>query len=133
MATSRNKKLVNKFNDYLGPVINPATDTLVIGNHTELLKQSIQRLIFTRIGTRMGNLDYGTTIPDLPFTNDPIELRNILSYEISEALQRFEPRASLIDIEIENIYNEIVEFTIRFLELETNTTQTLPIEADFTV
>jgi phage baseplate assembly protein W len=123
--------LIEQFNNLSGPVIDRTAGFFKIGNHIDLIKEGILRLIFTRKGTRMGNLDYGTTIPDLPFTANGEALLNIINFEISEALAKYEPRAQLISVQLADLNNEYVRFLITFRETVSNTTQELPVEASF--
>jgi len=123
--------LIKQFNNLSGPVIDRSAGFFKIGNHVDLIKESILRLIFTRKGTRMGNLDFGTTIPDLPFTDNGEALLNIINFEISEAIAKYEPRAQLISIQLVEIDAEYVRFLVTFQEIVSNTTQELPVEASF--
>ena len=108
--------LIKQFNNLSGPVIDRSAGFFKIGNHVDLIKESILRLIFTRKGTRMGNLDFGTTIPDLPFTDNGEALLNIINFEISEAIAKYEPRAQLISIQLVEIDAEYVRFLVTFRE-----------------
>lgn len=123
--------LIKQFNNLSGPIIDRSVGFFRIGNHIELIKESILRLIFTRKGTRMGDLNYGTTIPDLPFTNSAEALLNIIEFEISEAIAKYESRAQLISIQIMELDNEYVRFSVIFRETVSNTVQELPVEAAF--
>lgn len=114
-----------------GPVVSPDRRGLIITDSIELLKQSILRLIFTRKGTRPGNLGYGSAVPDMPFTNSADALLNILSYEISESVARWEPRANVSDVRLVEIQDTYVSFEIVFIENITGTVQTLPVTAEF--
>lgn len=126
------KSPIAQINSFRGPVVDRGgTNFLKIGDHIELIKESILRLIFTRKGTRMGNLAYGTTIPDLVFTNDWEGLQNKIEFEIGEALARWEPRVAFTGIELIELDDSRVSFSINFIELITNTSQRLPVVADF--
>ncbi len=123
--------LIKQFNNLTGPVTDRSAGFFKIGNHIELIKEGILRLIFTRKGTRMGNLDFGTTIPDMPFTENGEALLNIINFEISEAIAKYEPRAQLISVDLVALNFEYVRFLVIFRETVTNTVQELPVEASF--
>lgn len=131
MANSRRKNLLNQFNNQKGPVIDRTKGFFKVGNHIELIKESLIRLIFTRRGTRMGNLDYGTNVPDMPFEHSPRALYNKLNFEISEAVARYEPRVQFESLELLDIQDNYVRFNLIFTELLTNTRQELPVIAEF--
>lgn len=126
------KSPINQFNSLRGPVIDRGgTGFLKIGDHIDLIHESIVRLIFTRKGTRMGNLDFGTNIPDLPFTDDWEGIQNKIEFGISEALARWEPRIQYQGMELVALDQGSVTFSITFIELVTGTEQKLPVVADF--
>ena len=124
--------LLNNFTGLVGPVVDRGkTGFFKRGNHLELIQQSILRIIFTRKGSRMGNLEFGTLVPDLTFSDSALGLTNVLEYEISEAIAKWEPRAEYIGLNILEIDDEYVNFYITYKELITNTVQELPVLADF--
>ena len=125
-------ELFDNFNNLRGPVIDrKKTGFFKIGNHLALIQESVLRIIFTRKGTRMGNLDFGTRVPDMSFTDNAEGLINLLEYEISEAVAKWEPRAEYLGLELVELDDEFVRFFVTYRELVTNTTQELPILSEF--
>ncbi len=123
---------INRFNKLRGPVIDKDGSTfLKIGDQLDLIKQAIIRMIFTPKGTRMGNLEFGTSISDLSFTNNWENLERIIAYEISEGIARWEPRAEFIGIELIELDNTRVNFIVRFREIVTNSVDAVPVVAEF--
>ena len=122
---------LNLINNLSGPVLDKQQGFYKIGDHIQLIKEAIPRLVFTRKGTRMGNLKYGTGVPDLPFTNDWEGLQNKLVFEISEALALWEPRVQFTGIQLTYLQDTNVEFLIKFLELITNSAQQVEVSAQF--
>lgn len=124
--------MLDNFNNLRGPVIDREVSGFYkIGNHAELIREAVLRVVFTRKGTRMGNLEFGTLIPDLAFTNNSEGLTNVLEFEISEAMAKWEPRAQFQAIQLMEIEDEFVRFFVTYRNLITNTVEELPVIAQF--
>lgn len=67
---------------------------LPVGSMTHL-KQSIQDILTTPLGTRVGRREYGSRLPDLVDLPMSAELKVDIASASAEALDRWEPRFTL--------------------------------------
>jgi phage baseplate assembly protein W len=92
--------------------MNAETGELLAG--IDHLKQSIQQIITTRVGSRVMRRKFGSTVPDLidaPANNQTI----MLCYaDIAQALKDFEPRFKLSSLyaSVDNALNGKATFTL---------------------
>lgn len=84
------------------------------------IKESIRDILSTRIGTRFFKPQYGCKIHDLLFEQNTFIIRDMACDYVKEALEKWEPRITVLDIDAEGTEDEIrVEFTYRVNDLGT--------------
>lgn len=81
----------------LFPINNSSEDGFVI-NDKEVIKNSILNIIRTHKGSRVYDPDYGTNIHKLIFELNIQRTRNIAKTEIKHVIEKYEPRAELLDV-----------------------------------
>lgn len=81
----------------LYPVKNSGEDGFVV-NDKDVIKHSILNLINTHKGSRVYDPDYGTNIHKLVYELNIKRTRNIAKTEIKHVIEKYEPRAELIEV-----------------------------------
>lgn len=79
-------------------------------NDEEILRTSIQMILFTRRGERVMLRDFGSNLEEKPFDPNDIILRNEIVQEIRDAIRRWDDR---IGIEGMNVIQQEDEFRIQ--------------------
>ena len=100
-------------------------------NDVELVKMDLLNHIYTRKGERVMMPGFGTRIPDLAFEPmDQITL-DILEEDL-RAVVAFDPRVSLVDLQINPSYDEnYVVASVRVLYIELNLVANLDLNIQF--
>ncbi len=80
---------------------NRATWNYDIGTDLKILESSVRMLLLTAKGERLMLPDYGTNLRQILFTPNIESVETLVSHEITEALNRFEPRVTLESLEID--------------------------------
>jgi len=99
MATS---KQIKQFADLdLSFTINPFTKDLYLKTDEDAVKTAIKHLIRTKNFERAFHPEIGTQVHSLLFENFSSATKLAMERTITESIEKFEPRARLITVEIE--------------------------------
>ena len=115
MAITRNTKTFTDLN--LLFTANPATGDVTKKVDEEAIKSSIKNLIQTKNYERPFHPEIGCQVFSLLFENFTPVTREVLKKTIFDVIEKFEPRASVLDVKINetadnNDLNVYVEFLI---------------------
>lgn len=117
MATTITRK-VRDFRDIsLMFNANPFTRDIYTKNDAEAIKNSVKNLIMTRNYERPFHPEIGSPVYGLLFENFTPTIKNTLERAITDVIEKFEPRARLIEVNVtdspdENSLDVRVEFAI---------------------
>jgi len=81
----------------LYPIKNSSEDGFAI-NDKDVIKSSILNIINTHKGSRVYDPDYGTNIHKLIYELNIRRTRNIAKTEIKHVIEKYEPRAELLEV-----------------------------------
>jgi phage baseplate assembly protein W len=95
--------------------INPLSSDLALKTNEESIKQSLKNLILTDRGERLFQPNLGSDVRASLFENaTPVTLK-ILEERVKDVINNFEPRVSLIDVDVTSLYDDNkVKVTIYF-------------------
>lgn len=95
--------------------INPISGDLALKVNEESIKESLKNLILTDRGERLFQPNLGSDIRASLFENaTPVALK-ILEERVKDVINNFEPRVSLIDVDVASLYDDNkVQITIYF-------------------
>ena len=95
---------------------NEFTSDVSIKKEANSIRQSIRNIILTRKGERKFNRNFGVGIHDLLFENNGVLLLPMLSRDIEEHMEAFEPRAFFesIDLNDDLIDSNELSITIHY-------------------
>lgn len=89
------------------------------------INESIEQILLTNQGERVNEPEFGADLLDLLFENIDEALANMIAHKVEQALERWEPRIEVLDIQVQEI-NGGVEITVYYRVvttlLETQTT-----------
>jgi uncharacterized protein len=77
---------------------HPVTDDLIVVKDKAAIAQAIQNLLFTRIGERMFQPNLGSRLLNLLFEPLDNATAALISLEVREVLERYEPRISVLSV-----------------------------------
>jgi phage baseplate assembly protein W len=87
--------------------------------NAEKIRQSVWILLSTAPGERLMLPDFGCGIHDLVFEPNTAALRGTVQVKVREALQRWEPRIDVLDVQVDsppeerNLLNIRIDYRIR--------------------
>jgi phage baseplate assembly protein W len=95
--------------------INPISSDLAIKRNEESIKESLKNLILTDRGERLMQPNLGSDVRASLFENaTPVALK-ILEERIRDVINNYEPRVSIIDVDVTSLYDDNkVQVTIYF-------------------
>ena len=95
--------------------INPISGDLALRTNEESIKESLKNLILTDRGERLMQPNIGSDVRASLFENaTPVTLK-ILEERVRDVINNFEPRVSIIDIDVTSLYDDNrVQVTIYF-------------------
>jgi phage baseplate assembly protein W len=95
--------------------VNPVSNDLAFRTNEEAIKESLRNLILTDRGERLMQPNLGSDVRSSLFENaTPVTLK-ILEERVREVINNFEPRVSLIDVDVTSFYDDNkVQVTIYF-------------------
>lgn len=82
----------------LHPIAGSSEDGFVITDK-DIIKASVLNIIKTYKGSRVYDPGYGTNLHKLIFEQNIQRTRNVAKAEITEVIEKYEPRAKLISVE----------------------------------
>lgn len=95
---------------------NPVTNDIAMKTDDNAIKESIKNLLLTHKGERLFQPYIGSTIKQMLFEHLFPETMVILKEEIKNVIESFEPRCSIISIDVKGDPNKnLVDITITFL------------------
>ena len=77
---------------------HPVTDDLIVVKDNAAIAQAVQNLIFTRIGERVFQPNLGSRLLNLLFEPLDNATAALISLEIRQVLERYEPRISVLNV-----------------------------------
>ena len=78
---------------------NPLNDDLIAIKNENAIARSLRNIVFTLPGEKFFNSSFGSRITESLFDNIDEITATIISDEIRESIENYEPRVSLIDVE----------------------------------
>lgn len=104
------------------------TGDLIVTKNERAIKTAIQNLVVTRRGERFFNSDIGTGLTSLLFEMMDYGIAGSIQSEISQIIQKYEPRVDLISVNAfpnfdDNRYEIEVEFTIKGIDIVPTTVE----------
>jgi len=95
--------------------VNPISLDVALRTNEESIKESLKNLILTDRGERLFQPNLGSDVRASLFENvTPVTLK-ILEERVRDVINNFEPRVSLIDIDVISLYDDNkVQITIYF-------------------
>jgi hypothetical protein len=86
--------------------INPLSLDLALKSNEESIKESLKNLILTDRGERLFQPNLGSDVRASLFENaTPVTLK-ILEERVKDVINNFEPRVSLIDVDVTSLYGD---------------------------
>lgn len=86
--------------------VNPISTDLALKNNEESIKESLKNLILTDRGERLFQPNLGSDVRASLFENvTPVTLK-ILEERVKDVINNFEPRISLIDVDVTSLYDD---------------------------
>jgi len=93
-----------------------ARGNIKMSSYEKSVEESLEIMISTRIGERVYNADFGCRISELMFEPNDVRTHMLASKYVALALESFEPRINLIDINVvsedDNSLNIEIEYEI---------------------
>ena len=95
---------------------NEFTSDVSMKREANSIRQSIRNLILTRKGERKFDRNFGVGVHDLLFENNDVLFLSILSRDIEEHMDAYEPRAFFDSIELneDEIDSNTLSFTLHY-------------------
>lgn len=80
---------------------HPVTKDLLILNDIDAIKQSIKNIIFTKLGEKFFDSDFGSRVTDALFELDTTFPEPAVEAEILTVIENYEPRVENVSVEVE--------------------------------
>lgn len=102
--------------------VDPSTNRIAMSSAEEDIKEAIRIILRTNVGERVMLPRFGTAAGDFIFSDNRAERIAALESSVREALERWEPRISDIDVTADNSMGNknAVEINIRYTVRMTN-------------
>ena len=95
----------------------------------ESIKTSLYLLLTTTQGERIMELEYGCDLNSIMFKPLDLNLKTFISNNIKSAIQKWEPRVNVLDVEVANERNDpVISINIKYKIIETDTVDSLNFE-----
>ena len=103
---------------------HPVTKDILSIQNEDAIKRSVKNIIFTKLGEKFFDFDFGSRITDLLFELDTTFSDISLSVEIKSVLEGYEPRINNINVEVttdgeNNELLAVIEYDIVGIPIET--------------
>ena len=86
-------------------------------------------LLTTTQGERIMELEYGCDLNSIMFKPLDLNLKTFISNNIKSAIQKWEPRVNVLDVEVANERNDpVISINIKYKIIETDTVDSLNFE-----
>lgn len=86
--------------------INPISSDLALKINEQSINESLKNLILTDKGERLFQPNLGSDVRNTLFENNTPATIKILKERIKDVINNYEPRVTLIDVEISNNYDD---------------------------
>ncbi len=117
----------------LSPIRGSSEDGFV-DYDKELIKKSIRALVLTHRGSRIYDPNYGTNLHRIIHERNINRIRNIVKTEITEVIDKYEPRVNLRRIEAyavgESTQEILVIMTLFYIEFDSEEIMELKFSSD---
>ncbi len=102
--------------------IDPATNRIAMCSAEDDISEAIRIILRTNIGERVMLPDFGTSAGDFVFSDSREERLTALESSISDALEKWEPRITNVDVSVSQKYGskEMIEVNIGYTVRTTN-------------
>lgn len=104
---------------------HPLTGDLVTKTDDQAIKQSVKNLVKTRAYSRGFNVDIHSGIDDLLFENFTPILEHSIKREVENVLNNFEPRISIISVDVFSDNQNSLVITMKYKILNNDTLEQL--------
>ena len=95
----------------------------------ESIKTSLYLLLTTTQGERIMELEYGCDLNSIMFKPLDLNLKTFISNNIKSAIQKWEPRVNVLDVEVANERNDpVISINVKYKILETDIVDSLNFE-----
>ena len=95
----------------------------------ESIKTSLYLLLTTTQGERIMELEYGCDLNSIMFKPLDLNLKTFISNNIKSAIQKWEPRVNVLDVEVTNERNDpVISINVKYKIIETDTVDSLNFE-----
>lgn len=95
----------------------------------ESIKTSLYLLLTTTQGERIMELEYGCDLNSIMFKPLDLNLKTFISNNIKSAIQKWEPRVNVLDVEVANERNDpVISINVKYKIIETDTVDSLNFE-----
>ena len=95
----------------------------------ESIKTSLYLLLTTTQGERIMELEYGCDLNSIMFKPLDLNLKTFISNNIKSAIQKWEPRVNVLDVEVANERNDpVISINVKYKIIETDIVDSLNFE-----
>ena len=95
----------------------------------ESIKTSLYLLLTTTQGERIMELEYGCDLNSIMFKPLDLNLKTFISNNIKSAIQKWEPRVNVLDVEVTNERNDpVISINVKYKIIETDIVDSLNFE-----
>ena len=111
--------------------LSPVSEDLARKTNEEAVKESIKNIILTNKGERLMQPWFGSDVRNMLFENMTPDVLVILKDTISDAIENFEPRCNLIDVDVTgDLDGHTLDVAIVFAVLNREEPVTFTIQLD---
>lgn len=133
MATSSASIITNRYKDIdISFTRNPITGDIYTLTDIDAVKRAIKLLVLTQFGERLFHPEIGSSVYSSLFENLTVSTKIAISRSISDVINNFEPRASLLNVDIQedslDANNLIVTVSYYIVNTQNPVTLTINLE-----
>jgi phage baseplate assembly protein W len=133
MATSSASIITNRYKDIdISFTRNPITGDIYTLTDIDAVKRAIKLLVLTQFGERLFHPEIGSSVYSSLFENLTVSTKIAISRSISDVINNFEPRASLLNVDIQedslDVNNLIVTVSYYIVNTQNPVTLTINLE-----
>ena len=133
MASSSASIITNRYKDIdISFTRNPITGDIYTVTDIDAVKRAIKLLVLTQFGERLFHPEIGSSVYSSLFENLTVFTKIAISRSISNVINNFEPRASLLNVDIQedslDVNNLIVTVSYYIVNTQNPVTLTINLE-----
>lgn len=90
------------------------------------IRESLEQILLTTLGERVNNPEFGNTLSSYLFSPLDASIFGMMKYELSQVIDKFEPRINIVDLQAFNEEEKIIlqlDFTVEKYESAIFSTQ----------